>query len=308
MTGSPPIPHLVVVGAACRDIVPDDPRGWRLGGGAPYSTLAAARLGVRTATLLGVDGLAASAAELEMVASAGATIEPIALERGPVFENIERPGGRVQYCRQPSDRVPSSALPALWAYAPAWIFAPVADELGDEWATVPAADAIVAVGWQGLLRELVAGERVGRRVPWPSPIIRRADVVGVSHHDLGPETPIDELLAMLKPGASLLLTKGAEGGIVWRRRAGGRTTARRYPAFEPDRVVDATGAGDTFLAALIVSWLDPELARARRRGGDLRFASAAGSLVVEGPGLDAVPDRDAVTRRARRSRGTGAPA
>jgi hypothetical protein len=305
MTGSSAIPHLVVVGAACRDIAADDPRGWRLGGGAPYSTLAGARLGVRTAALLGVDALAASAAELDLVAAAGATIEPIALERGPVFENIERSGGRVQYCRQLSDRVPPSALPASWRYAPAWIFAPVADELGDDWASVPPSDAIVAVGWQGMLRELVVGGRVGRRLPRPSPIIGRADVVGVSHHDLGPETPIDELLAMLKPGARLLLTKGAEGGIVWRWRAGGRATARRYPAIEPDRVVDATGAGDTFLAALVVSWLDPELARARRRGGDLRFASAAGSLVVEGPGLHAVPDRDAVVRRARGSRGSG---
>ena len=33
---------------------------------------------------------------------------------------------------------------------------------------------------------------------------------------------------------------------------------------------------------------------------DLRFAAAAGSLVVEGPGLEAVPDRAAVlVRRAR---------
>ena len=36
---------LVVVGAASRDITPDDPRGWRLGGAASYASLAAARLG-----------------------------------------------------------------------------------------------------------------------------------------------------------------------------------------------------------------------------------------------------------------------
>src|SRR4029453_15019094 len=29
-------PVVVVVGAACRDLVDDDSRGWRLGGGAPY--------------------------------------------------------------------------------------------------------------------------------------------------------------------------------------------------------------------------------------------------------------------------------
>ena len=50
--------------------------------------------------------------------------------------------------------------------------------------------------------------------------------------------------------------------------------------------------------------LDPA-ARGRRPAAvryrlDLRFAAAAGSLVVEGPGLDGVPDRAAVlVRRAR---------
>jgi hypothetical protein len=45
----------------------------------------------------------------------------------------------------------------------------------------------------------------------------------------------------------------------------------------------------------------PEFAGVRRRGGDLRFAAAAGSIVVEGHGLERVPDIGAVVRRARRS-------
>ena len=36
------VPAVVVVGAACRDLVDDDERGWRLGGGASYSALALA--------------------------------------------------------------------------------------------------------------------------------------------------------------------------------------------------------------------------------------------------------------------------
>ena len=39
-----PAPDVVVVGAAARDIAPDDPRGWRLGGGVSYSALTTARL------------------------------------------------------------------------------------------------------------------------------------------------------------------------------------------------------------------------------------------------------------------------
>ena len=39
-------PQVVVIGAASRDLVDDDPRGWRLGGGVSYSALALARLGL----------------------------------------------------------------------------------------------------------------------------------------------------------------------------------------------------------------------------------------------------------------------
>ncbi|HLA16861.1 MAG TPA: PfkB family carbohydrate kinase [Candidatus Limnocylindrales bacterium] len=262
-----------------------------------------ARLGARTGAVLGVDGLAAGAAELDVIRDTGASLHMVDLEHGPVFENIEQPGGRVQICVATSSRVPAAAVPPAWAAAPVWILAPVADEIGDEWAAVPPVDAVVAVAWQGMLRDLLAGERVRRRVPRASALVARADIVAASHHDIAPGTEVDELLAMLRPGAHFLLTKGAEGGILWRRGSGGRVTARRYPALIPDGVVDATGAGDTFLAALVSTWLVPELARLRDRGGDLRFAAAAGSLVVEGYGLAGVPDLGAVVRRTRRSIG-----
>src|SRR5262249_30017960 len=37
--GGPTTPTVVVVGSAARDLVDDDPRGWRLGGGVSYSAL-----------------------------------------------------------------------------------------------------------------------------------------------------------------------------------------------------------------------------------------------------------------------------
>ena len=49
-------PEVVVVGAASRDLVDDDARGWRLGGGVSYSALALARLGLPVRALIGVDG------------------------------------------------------------------------------------------------------------------------------------------------------------------------------------------------------------------------------------------------------------
>ena len=65
------IPDVVVVGAAARDITPDDPRGWRLGGGVTYGALALARLGVRIGVVIGLDPLARDAHELALIEQIG---------------------------------------------------------------------------------------------------------------------------------------------------------------------------------------------------------------------------------------------
>src|SRR6476659_9204833 len=66
---SPSLPEVVVVGAASRDVVDDDPRGWRLGGGVSYSALAVARLGLPTRAVIGVDREASTASELDLLQS-----------------------------------------------------------------------------------------------------------------------------------------------------------------------------------------------------------------------------------------------
>ena len=298
MTGPavPERPAMVVVGAACRDIVESDPRGWRLGGGVSYSALAVARLGLPTRAVIGVDEEAASAHELELLLDAGVDVVLVPLRRGPVFVNIERPEGRHQIARQPSDPLPVDAVPAEWRGSRGWLLAPVADELPAAWADAPPADAIVAVGWQGLLRELVAGEPVRRLEPGPGAIVRLADLASISREDVHADTPVDALVALMRDGATLVVTQGDRGGIVATSH-GGRVRLRHYPAVRSPRPVDPTRAGDTFLAALSAAWVEPRLVGGRKAGHDLLVAAAAASLVLEGEGLGGVPDREAVMRR-----------
>jgi sugar/nucleoside kinase (ribokinase family) len=122
---------------------------------------------------------------------------------------------------------------------------------------------------------------------------------------------------LLHPGADLLITQGDEGGLLVRLGAGDPATLLRYRSPASDDEVDPTGAGDTFLAALHASGLralvDPPAAdRAAGRVAairdrlDLRFAAAAGSLVVEDWGLAGVPDLAAVTARLARDPAVGA--
>jgi hypothetical protein len=220
-----------------------------------------------------------------------------------VFENVETPAGRVQTCVMPSDELhpiglggPSDTRGSL--RAPAWLLAPVAGELGDVWSSMPGDMDLVGLAWQGMLRDLRAGERTHRRAPAPSALVRRANIVGVSHLDVEPGTAIETLLSLCRPDGTLVLTDGASGGLVFEE---GRE--RRYPAIPTERTVDPTGAGDVFLAALLAARTAPtRLAGPMGRDGDLRLAAAAASLVVERPGLLGVPDIRAVLRRMLASR------
>ena len=291
-------PDVVVVGAASRDRVPDDPRGWRLGGAVSYAALAIARLGLRVGALVGVDRDAAAARELDVLREAGAEVVMARLESGPVFDNLEEPAGRRQVAHAHATPLPVTAVPASWRRAPAWLLGPVAGELPDDWAAVPSDEALVAVGWQGLLREVQAGRRVRRVAPGPSPLLERADLVAVSAADFGPGTRMDDLLGWLRPGATLLVTSGARGGLAAEVGAEGLRRVHHYPALRPDRAVDPTGAGDVFLASVLAARAKPQLVGGRlAQHYDLLLAAAAASLLVEGPGLDGVPGREAIRRR-----------
>jgi 1D-myo-inositol 3-kinase len=300
------VPEVVVVGAACRDLVEDDERGWRLGGGASYSALALARLGLRIGALIVADELAAGSSELDMVRDAGVEVVVVPGARGPVFINTETPTGRVQHTPQVSDPVDPGALPWGWRTAPAWMFAPVAAEIPDAWATIPPDDALVALGWQGLLRVLVPGDVVRHLHPSESPVVRRADLIGVGRDDIDASITPADLLALMHPGATLLLTDGVHGGLVFGAGSPeGEPAGRAWDAIPVRHYVDPVGAGDTFLSGVFATRVDPSVAAGWPGDDpDLRMGAACGSLVLEAPGLFGVPDI-AAARRRMHGNGTG---
>lgn len=290
-------PDVVVVGAATRDVDPSVPQGWRLGGGVSYGALLLARLRMRVGAVVGLDRAALEAGEPATLAAAGVHVAIAELERGPVFENRDTPAGRSQVCRETCDRLSVAALPESWRAVPSFLLVPVAGELGPEWAEAPAPGAVVGLGWQGLLRDLVAGAPVGRLAPWPGPLQARSDLAVVSREDL-PVVPSTGSLECLlaRTGQELALTAGRWGGVLLRRTPGGSVEARRWAAVPARRDVDATGAGDVLLAALVAARLVLGPDRAGRPAS-LRFAAAAASLSIEGIGLSGVPDLPSIRRR-----------
>jgi sugar/nucleoside kinase (ribokinase family) len=159
---------------------------------------------------------------------------------------------------------------------------------------------IIGLGWQGLIRHLAAGDLVLPAPPTTSRLARAARLVVVSREDFEAGTRPADLLPLLDPAATLIWTEGVDGGVVL--DAVGDSSShveRRYPAIPSDSVVDPTGAGDVFLAAMLATRLVPELAPSPIDATS--FAAAAASLTVEGPGLAGVPDLAAVRARVART-------
>ena len=281
-------PDVVIVGSATRDLSDEDERGWMLGGGVTFGALALARLGLRTGVVLGLDKEAATARELELIRGAGAEIVEVPLARGPVFTNVETLAGRIQTCGSLSDPVPIEALPDGWEAAPAFVFAPIASEIPDGWVDVPSAAACVAFAWQGILRNLAAGERVTPKAPGPSPFLERADILAFSRHDVPSELSLRDVGAWVGDECDVLLTAGLIGGVLLRMRKGHITNARVYPSVPSLKEIDPTGAGDTMLAGMVAARLVAG-DEGQRLGRDIHIGAAASSLLVEGPGMNSVP-------------------
>lgn len=289
-------PDVVVVGAATRDLHPDDPRGWLMGGGVTFGALALARLGLRIGVVLGLDPLARDARELDDLRAAGAEIVTVPLDCGPVFLNVETPSGRVQTCESVSDPIPVEALPAAWRSARTWLLAPVASEIPTAWAAVPPPDACVAFAWQGELRELANGARVRPRLPAGSPLLARCDILALSRHDVPLSFDLAALGGWLKDRCDVLVTAGIHGGLLLRYRGGRIAGGRAYPSVRSRGEVDPAGAGDTMLAGLLAARLVAGRDETRL-GRDLHLGAAASSLLVEGPGMASVPTLEQLRER-----------
>ncbi len=277
-------PTLVVVGAATRDIQANDPRGWRLGGTVSYSSLVAARLGLRVRALVGVDDVAASASELDVLRDGGVDVQLVRLSKGPVFDNQQTTSRRVQLIHSTSDQIPVAALPPAWRASTTALLGPVAGELSDEWAAAFPEATCVVIAAQGLVRALSPGKPVEKRPIQRNAILTRADAIAISAEDIsGGAPPVRELL---RPRQELLVTHGSKGALHI-RFDGTVLRARYVPPLPPREAIDTTGAGDTFVAA----WLATRMLIGDHDWRALAVAAAMASLSVERRTIHETPTR-----------------
>ena len=276
-------PDFLVVGHLVQDKVAG---GYRLGGTAAYASLAAHRLGLRTAILTRV------AADLDL-SGLPPDIEVHCLPSPvtTVFENIYSGGHRTQYVWAKAGPIAAADVPPELRAARIVMLGPVVAEVEEEVATC-FPRSLVAVGAQGWLRTFAADGRVGQLSPrlWqPHLLFRHCQALFVSEEDL-PRAETEETLTRWTAQLPILFfTLGYRGSRLW---SDGRW--QNVPAFRA-REVDPTGAGDVFAAAFLARYLETEdIVQASL------FAAAAAAVSVEAVGTAGIPNRAQVEERLRR--------
>lgn len=272
----------LVVGHVTRDLTPDG--GFRAGGTATYSALAAHRLGARVGVVTSADPTFALFHETPAIRTARRISE-----QTTAFENIYIAGRRQQFIRAVAATLTSDDLPSGWEQIPVIHLGPVAQEISSSLVD-RLHGKLLGVTPQGWLRRwdehgLVSpSEWVGG-----DEMLSRADVVVVSMEDLGDSRA--GLARYVRQARLLVLTVGAKGAIVHHR---GQQTS--VPAYEVNEQ-DPTGAGDLFATAFLLRFFETN-----DTIESARFANSAASFVVEGLGIANVPTREQVEWRMRYGR------
>ena len=128
------------------------------------------------------------------------------------------------------------------------------------------------------------------------PLLDRSQVIKMGDDELSPmlgtEDPQEAAEMLLDRGATLaLISLGPDGAVYATPDFSGHV-----PAFEVDEILDATGAGDAFLAAALThlsesAWDEENVREATRRG------TVAGAIACTAYGaMSALPTRDELER------------
>lgn len=272
-----PIDYLLI-GHITADLLPN---GGRIAGGTvSYAARAAHAFGLR----VGVLTSAATGEPLLDTLSPYAQVVSLPAETTTTYENIYTPAGRKQYVRSVAANITADSLPEVWRSTPLIHFAPIAGEAQDVMlvgAFSPSSTRLLTL--QGWLRRWDADGLVHFQ-PWFNPeILSLLDVVVFSEEDVAAAPDMIAQIAEIVP--ELFVTQAEHGGLHYHV---GAVSHYSTPQVE---IVEPTGAGDVFAAALLASY-----ARLKDWGQAVKVAAALGAISVTRHGLEGAPTADEVLK------------
>ena len=270
-------PHYLCIGHFCHDVR----KGKNiLGGTASYASIAAQKLGVKTAVLTSVGNdfefkSIFKKQNIEVCYKIAA--------KTTVFENIyDTQGKRTQYLHARADVLFPKDVPSEWLETHIVQFCMIDDEV-DFSLLKHFPNALIGATIQGWLRQWDASGKISpKAMDWRQ--LAAADVVIMSDADISSfETAIPIIASHVKV---LVMTQGANGATVFHNNQ-----QFYFPSY-PIKEVDATGAGDVFAAAFLIKYAETkDIALATA------FAHAAASFVVEGVGIKKLTAIETINER-----------
>ena len=268
--------NLIVVGPLSVDHISLGGKEWvQLGGTAAYTSLMAAKLGVRVG---------------------------IVSTFGPEFHNSYDANGELRSQRAEGEisQIGLDDIPRL-SGNPGWFhFGPLLNDVAyGAIRGVAERGARISLDPQGYLRSRQSNGLIVEVGDWPESdeILRRVRVlklnvkeaVQVTGKQVTGKDGLRQIAEALcdKGPEIVLITQGENGSVLYSKRGG----FREIPPREPIDLKDPTGAGDVYAGAFLAEFM-----RTSKAERSARFASAASSLAVEEIGFKGIQGRDRVKR------------
>lgn len=276
-------PDYLVIGHVTKDVLTDG--GSAPGGTVTYSGITAQRFGLQAAIMTSCasddDYL------LDPARDEGIWVCNAPSRETTTFRNVyTSEGHRTQTLLAHAEEIKHYDIPEAWLMSPIVHLGPVAQELA---AHMPALfpDCLLGVTPQGWMRSWDQ-EGLVEHVAWPVPraLLSMSDnaILVLSLEDIDFRQELFEIYSKLC--RRVAITQGPDEAFV---AEDGRLT--RVPA-SLARIVDPTGAGDVFAAALLVRY---------RETGNMTqaayFAHAAAACAIEGEGVEGIANRNTVQER-----------
>lgn len=264
----------LVIGHLTQDLVPG---AAVLGGTAAYSAKTALSLGLNVA-IITIGHFPDPIKELE-----GIQLMIHQSEVSSTFENINTPGGRIQYIHHVAPQITPEHIPDAWRNPKIVHLGPIANEVRPDLVNI-FPNSFIGLTPQGWMRTWDDRKRIHSK-HWDdaSTMLPKADAAVLSVEDVeNDESKIDEMIELSR---TLVVTESYSGARVYHQGE-----FRYFHAPEKCQV-DPTGAGDIFATcffSLFHQYGDPWQAA--------EFATEIAASSVTRPGLLAPPSVDDITQ------------
>ncbi len=290
---------LIVTGHITYDIIEDPERGRfkAIGGVATYTSLVAAKLGAKVGVISKV-GSDFERAHLKHFIEAGVDLEGLrfTLNDTTTFENIyDVKRNRKQRILRVGEKIELSDVPERYLRSKCFHFGPVFHEVSyDIIRYVHGKGILTSLDVQGFCRRMKDHSVTLHRWKDAGEVLPEIDILKCDGEEAKVLTGEKRLEAAaeelnLLGSRIVLVTLGDKGSIL---NYDGKT--KKIPAIPVDRIVDLTGAGDTFIAAFILEYLesgDPEYAAL--------FASCTAAFKIMGVGTSTIPNKQSILKKLK---------